>query len=128
MSLSLIAGAALAENAFGRVLQMGAADNTVILATAATQTPVGIVGAAPVAAGEAFPVVPLNGAIGKVRSGGTITRGQLLIAAADGEVTGVANQAALAADVTAVGVALEGGVDGQIIRALLMPLTSSTET
>lgn len=129
MSLSLIAEAALVEGDFGKVVTMGTADRNVVLASASTQTPVGIVGAAPVAIGDAFPVVPLNGAIGKVKCGGAVSLGDLLIAAADGEVvSGGANVGALAADVVAVGIAMEAGVDQQIIQAQLYLITSSTET
>lgn len=129
MSLSQIAGANFVEGDFGKILQMGSAARTVVLASAATQTPVGILGAAPATSGEVVPMVPLNGVIGKVKLGGTVAIGDLLVAAADGEaVDGGANVAALAADVVAIGVAQEAGVDQQIIEALLVTLTSSTET
>lgn len=129
MSLSLLAGAAFVEGDFGKVVTMDSAARTVVLAAAATETPVGILGSAPAALGDVVPIIPLNGAIGKVKCGGAVAVGDLLVAAADGEVVdGGANVGALAADVVAVGIALEAGVDQQIIEAQLMLITSSTET
>lgn len=103
----------------------------------AVNSPVGVLGenpAGPDAAGQAqdpilqsLPVTLLVGRV-KVKAGGNITAGQLLISDTAGRVLGVTDVASLAADVTAVGIALKGGAINEIIEMLAMPLTSSTET
>ena len=124
MSLSLLAGAAFVADDFGKCVEVSA-DNEVTLADGVTDTIVGILGSAPAAQGDVVPVITLNGARGKVKAGGTITAGQILVPAADGEVTGVANVAALAAGQMGVGIALEGAVDQQIFEAALYPIVGA---
>lgn len=107
----------------------------VIKTTAVTETPVGILAEDPSADfdtdGFGVPVVLIGGGgVAKVTAGGTITAGQLLVADAvtAGRVVGVADQAALVADSTSIGVALTSAVAGDIFEVLLQVLTSSTET
>lgn len=104
----------------------------VIKTTLPTQTPVGILGENPnpdiSTDGLTVPVVLLQGVV-KVKAGGSVTAGQLLVADTDaGRVVGVASQAALAADTVSVGVALESAADGEIFEMLAQIMTSSTET
>jgi hypothetical protein len=106
----------------------------VIKTTGPTVAAIGILAEEPNPAvstdGLTVPVVLLAaGGVAKVKAGGDITAGQLLVADTDaGRVVGVASIAALAADTMAIGIALESGADGQIIEALLQPMTSATET
>ena len=104
----------------------------VIKVTATTDSPVGILAEDPDSVattdGVTVPVVLLQGIV-KVKAGGAVTAGQLLIPdATAGRVIGVANQAALAADVVSVGIAMESAVDGDIFEMLAQVMTSSTET
>ncbi len=104
----------------------------VIKVTTTTDTPVGVLAEEPDGAattdGENVPVALLQGVI-KCKAGATITAGQLIIPdATAGRVAGVANQAALAADVVSIGTALESAVDGDIFEVLAQVMTSSTET
>lgn len=123
MSLSMIAGAAFVAADFGKCVEISG-ENTVTIADATTDHVAGVLGTAPAAIGDTVPVVVLNGARGKIKAGGTITAGQILVPAADGEVTGVANIAALPAGGMGVGIALEAAVDGQIFEAVLMPFSN----
>ena len=104
----------------------------VIKVTATTDTPIGILAEDPDSVattdGMTVPVVLLQGIV-KIKAGGAVTAGQLLIPdATAGRVIGVANQAALAADVVSVGIAMESAVDGDIFEMLAQIMTSSTET
>lgn len=122
-TLSLIAGAAFVEADFGKVVEVSGV-RTVTLANATTDTVAGVLAMAPAAIGDTVPVAELSGII-KVQAGGNITAGQILVPAADGQVTGVADINALGANVMGIGIALEAGVAGQIIEAIGMPLTSA---
>lgn len=121
--ISLLAGADFVEADFGKCLEVGS-DGRVTIANAVTDTIVGILGYAPATTGASVNVILLHGRI-KFRAGGTITAGQILVPAADGEVTGVANIDALGANVMGVGIALEGGAAGEIIEGVGYPLTSA---
>lgn len=136
LALTLIADSSILTGDIYRLVKI-TGDDTVGRSVLAVDTPIGVLGenpAGPDAAGQAqdpvlqsLPVTLLVGRV-KVKAGGTITADQLLISDTEGRVLGVANQAALAADVTAVGVALKGGAINEIIEMLALPLTSSTET
>lgn len=127
-TVSLIAGAAFAAGDFGKLVEIdSSASRTVTIVNGLADTVVGVLAEVPVLIGQAVPVALLAGIL-KVQAGAGITAGQILVPAADGQVTGVANIGAILADVMGVGIALEDGVDGQIIEMLAMPLTSATET
>ena len=121
--VSLTAGAAFVAADFGKCLEV-TGDQTVTIANAITDTIVGVLGYAPAASGDAVNVILLKGII-KVQAGGTITAGQIVVPAADGQVTGVADINALGANVMGIGVALEGGAAGELIDVLAQPLTSA---
>lgn len=134
-ALTLIADSSILTGDIGRLVKI-TGDDTFGRSVLAVNSPIGVLGenpAGPDAAGQAqdpvlqsLPVDLLVGRV-KVKAGGTITAGQLLISDTAGRVLGVANQAALAADVTAVGIALKGGLINEIIEMLAMPLTASTD-
>ncbi len=104
----------------------------VIKTTAVTDSPVGILAEDPdseaTTDGVRVPVVLLQGVV-KVKAGAAITAGQLIVPdTTAGRVAGIANQAALVADSTAIGIALESAADGEIFEMLAQVMTSSTET
>ncbi len=104
----------------------------VIKVTAVTQVIIGVLGENPDGAattdGETVPVVLLQGVL-KMKAGGTVTAGDIVVADTDaGRVVTVADIATLVADSFAIGIALETGVDGDIVEVLAMPFTSTTET
>ena len=104
----------------------------VIKTTAVTNSPIGVLAEEPrtdaTTDGETVPVVMLQGIV-KMKAGATITAGQLVVPDTDaGRVAGVANQAALVADSTAIGIALQSAVDGDIFEVFCQVMTSSTET
>ena len=123
MGVPLIAGAAFTAADFGKLVKISAA-RTVTLVSALTDTVAGVLAQAPAASGESVTIAQLQGII-KVQAGATITVGHILIPATDGQVTGVATIDALGANIMGIGIALEGGADGEIIEALAMPLTSA---
>ncbi len=131
--VNLIAGQDLRGD-FGELLQIenDAGVGKVIKTTAVTNSPVGVLAEEPDADrttdGLTVPVALLEGII-KVKAGATITAGQLIVPdVTAGRVAGVANQAALVADSTAIGIALESAADGEIFEMLAQVMTSSTET
>lgn len=77
--------------------------------------------------GETVPVVIIaSGGVGNAIAGANVTAGQVVVAhATAGTVTGVASVAAMADDSTAVGIALESAVAGDVFRVLMQPMTSS---
>lgn len=135
-SVTLIADSSILTGDIYRLVKI-TGDNTIGRNVLAVNTPIGVLGENPAPSGAAgaaqvpvlqsLPVTLLQGRV-KVLAGGTITVGQLLISDTAGRVLGVANQAALAADVTAVGVALEGAVINQVMEMQAQVMTSSTET
>lgn len=131
--VNLIAGEDLSDDIYSLVyIENDSNVGKVIKTTGPTQTPVGVLmeslDATSGADGRIVPVALLHGVV-PVKAGGSITAGQLLVADTDaGRVVGVANQAALAADTVAVGVALVSAVDGDIFPMLAQVMTSSTET
>jgi len=137
-AVTMIADSSILTGDLYRVVKITGVD-TVGRAVLATDTPLGILAENPAPSGAAgaaqnpilqgLPVVMIDsGGRMKVKAGGTVTAGQLLIVDSAGRVTGVANQAALAADTTAIGVALTSGVINEIIEVALGRQTSSTET
>lgn len=128
---NLIAGEDLRTDPIGTLLKVEL-DGTVakvIKVTATTDTPIGLLAEVPdqetTTDGKAVPVVTF-GPIAKGVAGATITAGQLLIAhATAGRLTGVADQDALAANVTSVGVALEDAAVGETFEFLMQLMTSS---
>ena len=136
-SVTLIADTSILTGDIYRLVKI-TAENTVGRAVASTDTPIGVLGenpapsgaagAAQVPAAQSLPVTLLQGRV-KVLAGGTLAVGDLVIADANGAgIDGGANQAALAADVVAVGVALEAAVVNQIFEMQAQIMTSSTET
>lgn len=115
-TISFVAGEAFVAADVGKLVEVSGA-NTVALVNAATDLPVGVLAEAPLEIGQAVPValIAAGGRL-KIQAGAAITAGQLLIAAADGQVTGVAGVGNLAADTTAVGIALMDGEDGEMIE------------
>jgi len=95
---------------------------TVQHASAQTDAIVGVA-AESVAAGDSVGVTLLKG-VCEMEAGGTITAGQLVVAAATGTVTGVASLAAVPVDSMAIGVALDGASSGDIFRVLALPLAA----
>jgi hypothetical protein len=111
LAKTLIAGATVAAR---RIVKFGSGDTAVIQAAAATDFSIGVsdLGGA---SGEPTDVI-LDG-IALVEYGGDVTRGALLTADADGK----AIVAAPAAEATAriIGIAMIGGVSGDIGSVLL---------
>ena len=133
VAVNMIAGEDLRGDVYELLkLENDSAVGKVIKVTATTDSPVGILAEDPDSVattdGVTVPVVLLQGIV-KIKAGGAVTAGQLLIPdATAGRVIGVANQAALAADVVSVGIAMESAVDGDIFEMLAQVMTSSTET
>lgn len=134
-SVSVIADSSILTGDIYRLVKATGV-NTVGRAVAATDSPVGVLGenpAGPSAAGEAadpalqgLPIMLLAaGGRVPVKAGGTITAGQLLISDGEGRVTGVASQAALAADNVSVGIAFSSGEEDEIIEMLAQVQPSS---
>ncbi len=104
----------------------------VIKTTAVTNSPIGVLAEEPrtdaTTDGETVPVALLQGIV-KVKAGAAISAGELIVPdTTAGRVAGVANQAALVADSTAIGIALQDAADGDIFEMLAQVMTSSTET
>lgn len=100
------------------LVKFGAADNLVVVATAATDAIIGVSSAIDAADGEACDV-HMSG-IAEVRYGGAVTRGvSLLTAAAGGEAVAAAPAAGVNNRI--IGVAMASGVDNDIAAVLLAP-------
>lgn len=135
LKLSAVADSSILTGDIYRLVKVTGV-NTIGRAVAATDTPVGVLaedpapggaaGQAQDPAGQSLPFSLLVGRV-KVKAGGTVTAGQLLVSDAAGRVVGVANQAALAADQVAVGVAASGGAINEIIEMFAQVMTSSLE-
>lgn len=134
-AVNLIAGEDLRGD-FGELLKIedDADVGKVIKTTAVTDSPIGVLAENPDGAattdGETVPVALLGGGgVLKMKAGGVVTAGDLIVPdVTAGRVIGVANQAALVADSTAIGIALESAVDGDLFEVLVQVMTSSTET
>ena len=97
----------------------------VIKTTAVTDVAIGVLAEDPDGAadsdGEMVAVALLHGVL-KMKAGGTVTAGDIVVADTDaGRVVTVADIATLAADSMAVGVALETAADGEIFMCLAYP-------
>ena len=95
----------------------------VVKTTSATDQIIGALAENPASAstGIAVPVALVGGGgVLKMKAGGTITAGQLIVpdGTTNGTVAGVANIGALADDQMAVGIALSGAVSGDIFSIL----------
>jgi len=100
------------------LVKFGAADNLVVVATAATDAIIGASGELDAADGE--PVDICLSGLAEVRYGGNVTRGtSLLTAAAGGEAVAAAPAAGVNNRI--VGVAMVSGVDNDIGLVLLAP-------
>lgn len=109
---------ALTVNASGQVVRV----------STATQVIVGVLGEEPgrvtTAGADTVPVILLHGII-LAKVGATVTPGQIAVsngATTNGTLTGVAGLGNLAVDQMGVGVFLEGGTAGQVVRMLAMPI------
>jgi hypothetical protein len=120
-SISLLAGSDFTGDLY-KVAEISAA-NTADVANATTDVVAGIIGEE-VTSGKVFPLVLLKGRV-KVRAGAAITVGQLIVPAADGEVTGVADLTAIPVDSMAIGIALTAAAAaGDIFEMLAMPIAA----
>ncbi len=104
----------------------------VIKVTGVTQVAIGVLAEDPdgvaTTDGEMVPVTLLQGIV-KMKAGGTVTAGDVVVSDTDaGRVVTVADIAAMVADSFAVGIALETAADGEIFSCLCMPMVSATET
>jgi hypothetical protein len=111
---SYMAGAAIRAR---RIVQLGAADNTVIEATASTQVLFGVADVLDTALGDQVDVHHVGTA--DLLLGGTVARGQRVTADANG--AGVAAAPAAGVNAGFVGITLQSGVAGDIIQVLLTP-------
>lgn len=98
----------------------------VIKATAVTDLVIGVLAENPdgvaTTDGEMVPVMLLQGIV-KMKAGGTVTAGDIVVAdTTAGRVITVADIATLVADSYALGIALETVADGEIFPCLAMPL------
>jgi hypothetical protein len=92
----------------GRFVKFGSDDQTVVVATAASDPIIGVSDVLAVASGERVDVF-MNG-IATITYGGTVTRGALLISDSTGR--GIAATAAAGTNVRTGGTAMESGVVG----------------
>lgn len=111
---SFKAGAAIAAY---RIVKLGAADNVVVQAAAATDALIGVANEVGAASGERQDVVMLG--IAEVEAGGTIARGNYVTSDADGK--GVAAAPATGVNNNVIGFALASAVAGDIFPVLLAP-------
>ena len=114
-TVTLVAGGAITN---GRVVKVSS--GAAVHVAAAGDVAVGVA-AETVASGDSVPVAKLEGILEVLVGTGGITQDELAVLVADG-VTGAANLAAVTADNMAIGVALETGAAGEIVRVLAMPL------
>lgn len=120
--ISMIAGASFVAADFGKLVKVTGA-NTAVLVAAVTDAPIGVIAEVPVGIGEELPVAVIGGGgRGLVLAGGSITAGQLVVPAADGTVTGVANTGALAVDQMAIGMALADASSGEIFEVMFQSI------
>lgn len=110
-----------------KLLQV-ANDGEVVLATAATQVPIGTCGEEVDAAGKVTSVVLLKGIVKMIAADNSIAPGELVVPTTGGKVVGIANHATMAADTVAVGIALDtSATDGDVIRVVAGLLAASTD-
>lgn len=108
-------GAAIARS---RIVQFGADERTVIQSAAATNSHIGVADdIATAGAGE--PVDVVMSGVATVEYGGNVTVGALLTANATGQA--IAATAAAGSNVRVIGIAMVGGVSGDLGAVLLSP-------
>lgn len=103
---------------FARIVKVGAADYDVVPAAAAADVPIGVVTQPGIVAINDRCDVALGG-IAEVELGGTVARGNRLTSDASGR--GVNAAPAAGTNNGVVGIALQSGVVGDIIEALIAP-------
>ena len=131
--VTLIAGEDLRNNV-GSVLTLNTSGRVVKTSgnTASGTFPVGVLAMDPdgsaATTGNAVSVALIGSGIATLRAGGTITRGQVLVADDDsGRVVGVDSLADMTADQCGVGLALEAASDGGYFDAILRDIQSATD-
>jgi hypothetical protein len=102
-----------------RIVKFGAADNTVVPASAATDLSIGITDSLSKEAGEIADVIQSGWA--ELKLGGTVGRGASIVP--DADAAGVTAAPGAGVTVRAVGFAMASGVVGDIIPVLLVPHT-----
>ena len=112
------AGADQSSNAT-KIVKIGAADQTVILAAGSTVAIIGVLQEASVGGSGSTVGVQVSG-IGRVTLGGTVTRGDTVTSDAAGLAVTQATPAA-ATDPYILGIALASGAVNEVIPVLLMP-------
>lgn len=113
--IPLLAGASVTPN---RLVKIGAADQTVILSTAASDKSIGV--SAPLITTATGAVVDVAiGGVAEVIAGGTVTRGDRITSDANG--AGVTAAPAAGTNNFVVGIALESAVSGDVFSVLLVP-------
>lgn len=100
-----------------RIVRHGGADDTVVQASAATDAVFGVSTSVASPANDRCDVV--EGGIAEVEYGGAVTRGQFLVADAQGRA--VAAAPAAGANVRVIGIAQESGVLGDIGSVKVAP-------
>lgn len=115
-TITLVAGEALTNG------ELIAISSGAAVQAGATSAIVGVC-AETVASGTSVPVAKLEGIVEMLVGTGGVTQDQVVVAVADG-VTSVASLAAIPVDQMAVGVALETGAAGTIVRVLASPLAA----
>jgi len=110
LTKTFIAGAAIAKN----TIVMFSADETVVVATALTDLPIGVSLEAAAAAGDRIEVCVAG--IAEIKAAGAITRGDYVVSAAGGE--GVAGTGTTAKQ-QAIGIAMIGVADNDIFPCLI---------
>lgn len=113
--IPLLAGASVTPN---RLVKLGAADQTVILSTSASDKSIGVSSPLITAATGAVVDVAIGG-VAEVIAGGTVTRGDRITSDANG--AGVTAAPAAGTNNFVVGIALESAVSGDVFSVLLVP-------
>ncbi|MEM4409112.1 MAG: DUF2190 family protein, partial [Candidatus Caldarchaeum sp.] len=99
------------------IAKFGSDDSTVAVASASTDTLIGVIQHTTSAAGEAVRVM-LSG-ITRLKLGGTVARGAFVTSDSNG--MGVTASPGSGVNATVIGIALASGVSGDIIPLLLAP-------
>ena len=116
-SIPLLAGASVTPN---RLVKLGAADQTVILSTAAADKSIGV-SSPNITTSTGDRVDVIVGGVAEVVSGGTVTRGDRITSDANG--AGVTAAPAAGTNNFCVGIALDSAVSGDIFSVLIAPQT-----
>jgi len=114
LTKSFVAGAAITKY---RIVKFGADDDTVVQGAAATDSLIGVADALGAESGRRVDVIMAGAA--DVEYGGNVTRGALLTSDANGKA--VAAAPAAGSNVRIIGIAMAGGVAGDIGSVLLSP-------